>query len=86
MFDYHIHSSVSFDSDCPPAEIVRAAEQAGLKEICFTDHYDFNDLFKDKRDLFTMEDYQKAYENPKAYKPGFRERIKKNARRSMLGQ
>ena len=28
----------------------------------------------------------KAYENPKAYKPGFRERLKKNARRSMLGQ
>lgn len=42
MFDYHIHSSLSFDSKEDPMEIARAAANAGLKEICFTDHYDFN--------------------------------------------
>ena len=62
MFDYHIHSRISFDSKCPPEEIVAAAESAGLKEICFTDHYDFNDLYKEKQGLFTIEDYRAAYE------------------------
>ncbi len=62
MFDYHLHSKVSFDSVCAPEDIVKAAENAGLKEICFTDHYDFNDVFKDKCDLFTVEDYRNAYD------------------------
>lgn len=62
MFDYHLHSKVSFDSKCEPVDIVKAAEAAGLKEICFTDHYDFNDVFRDKRDLFTVEEYSKAYD------------------------
>ena len=62
MFDFHLHSSVSFDSVCPPRDIVFSAEKAGLKEICFTDHYDFNDVFRDQQDLFTMEDYKKAYD------------------------
>ncbi|MBE6789549.1 MAG: histidinol-phosphatase HisJ family protein [Ruminococcaceae bacterium] len=62
MFDYHLHSRVSFDSACAPEDIVSAAEKAGLKEICFTDHYDFNDVYRDKIDIFTISDYQAAYE------------------------
>lgn len=62
MFDYHLHSQVSFDSNCDPEDIVIAAERSGLKEICFTDHYDFNDVFKDKCDLFTMDQYRVAYD------------------------
>ncbi len=62
MFDYHLHSRVSFDSDCAPKDIVSAAEKAGLKEICFTDHYDFNDVFREKRDLFTIEQYRADYD------------------------
>lgn len=62
MYDYHLHSRVSFDSDCAPEDIVSAAEKAGLKEICFTDHYDFNDVFREKRDLFTIEQYRAAYD------------------------
>lgn len=62
MFDYHMHSSVSFDSKCPPTDIVKAAENAGLKEICFTDHYDFNGLYPEKCDLFTMEQYRSGYD------------------------
>lgn len=61
MFDYHLHSEISFDSQCPPENIVGAAEEMGLKEICFTDHYDFNDVFREKRDLFTIEQYVAAY-------------------------
>lgn len=61
MFDYHMHSKVSFDSIAEPTDMVKAAESAGLREICFTDHYDFNDVFVDQQDLFTMEAYQNAY-------------------------
>ena len=63
MFDYHLHSRVSFDSVCPPADIVLAAEKAGLREICFTDHYDFNDLDQTQRDLFALQDYRDAYDS-----------------------
>ena len=62
MFDYHMHSSVSFDSKCPPEDIVLAAENAGLKEICFTDHYDYNDVHREKCDMFTMEQYRAGYD------------------------
>lgn len=41
MFDYHMHSRVSFDSQEDPEKILQAAEKAGLKEICFTDHIDY---------------------------------------------
>ena len=62
MFDLHLHSRVSFDSDCPAEEIVKAAEKAGLREICFTDHYDFNDDPEGNRDLFTPERYSEEYD------------------------
>ena len=41
MFDYHMHSRVSFDSKEDPANIIKKAEMMGLKEICFTDHVDY---------------------------------------------
>lgn len=72
MFDYHLHSKVSFDSDCAPKDIVSAAEKAGLKEICFTDHYDFNDIFREKRNLFTIEDYRAAYDGLNSEKVNIR--------------
>lgn len=62
MFDYHLHSEVSFDSTCSPERIVSAAEMLGLKEICFTDHYDFNSDPKKAHDLFTVEQYRSAYD------------------------
>lgn len=63
MFDYHLHSRVSFDSGCAPNDVVTTAEKIGLKEICFTDHYDFNDIHKGKRNLFTIQDYRAAYDS-----------------------
>ena len=66
MFDFHLHSSVSFDSDCNAIDIVKKAEEIGLKEICFTDHYDFNDDATKKHDIFTIEQYRKAYDNIKS--------------------
>lgn len=63
MFDFHLHSSVSFDATTPPLDIVLAAKAAQLKEICFTDHYDYNDDPQKKPDIFTVEDYRTAYDS-----------------------
>ncbi len=63
MFDYHLHSSVSFDSVCDAKTIVEAAEKKCLKEICFTDHYDFNDDARKQHDIFDIEQYHKVYDN-----------------------
>lgn len=46
MFDYHMHSIVSFDGHDRGLQLVQAAKAAGLKEICFTDHLDYDPLGK----------------------------------------
>lgn len=63
MFDFHLHSNVSFDSTEEAVEIVRAAEMLNLEEICFTDHYDYNSEKNKHHDLFTIEKYNAAYGN-----------------------
>ncbi|MFQ9213454.1 histidinol-phosphatase HisJ family protein [Eubacterium ventriosum] len=40
--DYHVHSIFSFDSEESPMAIVEKAIALGMKQICFTDHQDFN--------------------------------------------
>ena len=63
MFDFHVHSSVSFDSFTSARDIAVAAKEAGLKEICFTDHWDHHPLPTDAHDLFTLEKYSEAYDS-----------------------
>ena len=46
MFDYHMHSIVSFDGHDRGLQLAQAAKAAGLKEICFTDHLDYDPLGK----------------------------------------
>ena len=41
MFDFHMHSNFSADSDTPMEEMVEAAIEKGLKKICFTEHIDY---------------------------------------------
>ncbi|MCL2436960.1 MAG: PHP domain-containing protein, partial [Clostridiales bacterium] len=40
MFDYHTHSSFSYDSSTKVDEMIEAAIKKGIKEIAITDHYD----------------------------------------------
>ena len=42
MIDYHIHSSISADCKVPMLQMAQAAKDAGLREICFTEHIDLN--------------------------------------------
>ncbi len=42
MIDYHIHTHISADCDIPMMKMAQAAQDKGLKEICFTEHIDLN--------------------------------------------
>ena len=43
MWNYHLHSRCSFDAEHPLTEMCRAAKQAGIYELCLTDHCDLVD-------------------------------------------
>ena len=40
LWDCHMHSSFSADSDTPMEEMIQTAAELGLKGICFTEHFD----------------------------------------------
>lgn len=40
MFDFHMHTCFSGDSDAPVRDMIEGAIQKGLDTICFTDHND----------------------------------------------
>ena len=63
MFDYHMHTVVSFDGKCRGLEMASAAKQAGLKEICFTDHLDYDPLGKMGVLAFDTEKYNAEYDD-----------------------
>ena len=62
MFDYHIHTSVSFDSEASAMEMALAAKKCGLKEICFTDHMDYCHSPHAVDMTFDIADYNRAYD------------------------
>lgn len=41
MFDYHVHSNFSADCETPMEKSIEQAIARGLKEICFTEHIDY---------------------------------------------
>lgn len=42
FYDYHMHSYHSADSTAPMEEMIKSSINKGLKEICFTDHVDYD--------------------------------------------
>lgn len=63
MFDYHMHSTVSFDGHSPAPEMAMAAKTMGLKEICFTDHLDYDPLGPIDKYTFDTDVYNAAYDH-----------------------
>ena len=63
MFDFHMHSRVSFDGHDTGAQLARAAADRGLKEICFTDHRDFLRKEREQTMLFDLEAYSREYDS-----------------------
>ena len=66
MFDYHMHSIVSFDGHDTPERMVKAALDAGLKEICFTDHIDHEVGVEKEIMVFDQVVYNSAYDHLQA--------------------
>ena len=63
MFDFHMHSRVSFDGHDTGEALAKAALAAGLKEICFTDHIDYDPLNQMGCMAFDTALYNKEYDN-----------------------
>lgn len=62
MFDFHLHTKVSFDGRDTALDMANAARLAGLKEICFTDHLDYDPSGRMQGMVFDTEAYSKAYD------------------------
>ena len=62
MFDFHMHSRVSFDGHDTGETLAKAALAAGLKEICFTDHLDYDPLDQMGCMAFDTEAYNAEYD------------------------
>ena len=63
MFDFHMHSRVSFDGHATGKQMALAAKKAGLKEICFTDHIDYDPLEQMGVMAFDTDAYNAEYDD-----------------------
>ncbi len=61
MFDFHLHSSISHDSDCSAEKMIKRAEEIELREICFTDHYDYYVDINQESQLLDFKRYNDIY-------------------------
>ncbi len=55
-----MHSIFSHDSDSGPEEMIRGAIAKGLEVMCFTDHYDKENMDWGPEDIFDVEEYFKT--------------------------
>lgn len=68
MIDYHVHTEFSADCSVPMERMAKAALDAGIKELCFTEHIDF-DTPGDTNFIVDMDAYREGYERVKALFP-----------------
>lgn len=55
LVNYHFHSICSFDGEHPLVDMCRAAAEAGIGELCLTDHCDLIDEHGKPDDSFSWE-------------------------------
>ncbi|SNS86570.1 histidinol-phosphatase (PHP family) [Anaerovirgula multivorans] len=72
MYDFHVHSSYSPDASMTMEEAVLSAIKNGIKEICFTDHIDYDYPECDLSFEFSYKDYFDAIE---LYKKKYEDKI-----------
>lgn len=63
MFDFHMHTVVSFDGHDTGLDMALAAREKGLKAICFTDHMDYDPLVENQTMTFDFDDYRAQYDD-----------------------
>lgn len=76
FFDYHMHSNFSPDSKTPMEDMIEASIKLGSKEICFTDHVDY-DVIQTSEFVVDYDEYfnklnlmQEKYKNQISIKKG----------------
>lgn len=57
MYDSHLHSEYSMDSNSSMEDMVKSAINKNLKSICFTDHVDFDSTVQKIDFAFRTQDY-----------------------------
>lgn len=62
MFDFHMHSTVSFDGRGDAKDMAEAAASKGMKEICFTDHIEYILGVEKQPWTFETADYNASYD------------------------
>ena len=55
--DMHMHTWFSTDSEACPRDMADEAVRKGLKTICFTDHFDKDDLERGEEGIFDVDAY-----------------------------
>lgn len=71
MYDYHVHSTISFDGHATIAEHARAALEKGLDEICMTEHQEIDyPIDSEAAQALDVERYTREMERARAQAPG----------------
>ena len=69
MWDYHMHSSCSFDSQESMTAIVSRCHELGILDICFTEHVDYGYPFQGDYELLDRKEYANKLEEVRAAFP-----------------
>ena len=72
IFDQHVHSYYSFDSQQSIREYLKKATELSLDYFVLTDHFDLNYLSSNKDISFSIEDEQKELDNFKSEFPNIK--------------
>ena len=61
LYDYHVHTDFSDDSDAPMTDMVEKAVSLGIKKMAITDHYDPG--YPDPLFPFVLDEDNRLYRN-----------------------
>lgn len=70
-YDYHLHSNTSFDSKVETEDMVKRALELGMKEIIFTEHFEY----RKEKYLLPLPDLNKYKEKIEGLKDKYSEKI-----------
>ncbi|WP_066645496.1 histidinol-phosphatase HisJ family protein [Christensenella timonensis] len=69
MFDYHVHSTVSFDGHDSMLKCAQAARDKGFQEICFTEHHELGYPYEESKPYFDFDLYFSELKKARAAVP-----------------
>ncbi len=69
LSDFHMHTTLSTDGESEMKDMIAAAADKGLKRICFTEHYDYDNTFGESEGDFVVDidNYLEVYNSYKEF-------------------